>query len=105
MRKLKESAVQQNSHLPLLTSKQVKGYVPDARHTRIATNKHPTGVYQFIEVKVIHIGCIQYGRPKVRDNHEEAAAVQYFQGHVIKQPYIMQMKRKDGVHVGTVDGR
>jgi hypothetical protein len=38
MHKLKESAVQQTAHLPLLTSRHLKGYVPDERHTGIATN-------------------------------------------------------------------
>ncbi len=79
MRKLKESAVQQTAHLPLLTSEHLKEYVPDERHTGIATNRHPIGVDQFIEVKVIHIICVQYGRPDVRDNHKWAAAVQYYQ--------------------------
>jgi hypothetical protein len=100
MGKLEESAIHQNSHLPILTSKQLKGYVPNARHTGIATNKHPTGVDQFIEVKVIHNGCVQYGGPQVQNNHEGAAVVQYFQGHV-RQQYISQMKRKDGVHFGA----
>ena len=59
MRKLKESKVQKTAHLPLLASTQLKGYVPDGRHTGIATNKHPIGVDMFIEVnKVIHNGCV-----------------------------------------------
>ncbi len=44
MRKLKESAVQQDSHWPLLTSKQLKRYVPNGRRTCIATRKYPTRV-------------------------------------------------------------
>jgi hypothetical protein len=99
IRKLKESVVQQSSHVPLLMSKQLKGYVPHARHTGIATNKYRTGVDQLIEVKVIHNGCVQYGRPEVRDSQDGAAAVQYFQRQVRKQ-YITQMKRKGGVHFG-----
>jgi hypothetical protein len=83
MRKLKESAIQQTAHLPLLTGKHLKGYVPDGRHTGIATNMHPIGVDQFIGVKVIHNGCVQHGRPDVRNNHKRAAAVQYYQGRVI----------------------
>ena len=100
MRKLKESAVQQAAHLPLLTNMHLKGYVPDGRHTWIATNKHPIGVDQFIEVKAIRIGSVQYGRPDARDNHKGAVAVQYYQGQV-KPKYIAQMKRKDNVHFGT----
>jgi hypothetical protein len=50
MRKLEESVVQQTAHLSHLTSKHLKGYVPDERQTGIATNKHPIGVDQFIEV-------------------------------------------------------
>ena len=78
MRKLKESVVQHDSHLPLLTNKQLKGYVLDGRHTGIATNNHPTWVDQLVEVKVIHSGCVQYGRPEVRDNHKGGAALKYF---------------------------
>jgi len=77
----------------------LKGYVQDGRQTGFATNKHPSGIDQFIEVKVIHSVCVQYGRPDVRDNHKRAA-VQYFQGHVRAQ-YIAQMNRKDNVHFGT----
>ena len=81
MCKLKKSTVQQDSHLPIFSSKQLKVYVLGGRHTGTATNKHPTGLDQFVEVKVIHSGCVQYGRPEVRDNHKGAAAVQYFQSH------------------------
>ena len=77
MRKLKESAFPQTAHLPLLTNMHLKGYVPDGRHTGIATNKHPIGIDQFIEVKAIHGEYVQYERPDVRDNHKGTAAVQY----------------------------
>ena len=33
----------------------------------------------FIEVKDIHNGCVQYGRPYVQNNSKGAAATQYFQ--------------------------
>ena len=101
MRKLKDSAALHDSHLPLLTSRQLRRYVPDGRHDGIATNKHPTGVYQFVEIKVNHSGCVQYGRPEVRDNHNKGgAAVQYFQSHVGQQ-HITQLKRKNGINFGT----
>jgi len=74
--------------------------VPNGLHTGIATSKHPTGVDQFIEVKVIHSGCVQYGRTKVRDNHKGTAALQYFHSQVRHQ-YISHLKRKDRVHFGT----
>jgi hypothetical protein len=60
MRKLMESLVQQTAHLPFLTGKHLNGYVPNGRHTGIATNKHPIGIDHFIDVKVIHNGCVQY---------------------------------------------
>jgi len=72
---------------------------PDGRHTGIAKNKHPSGIDRFIEVNVIHSGCVQYGQPDVRDNHKGATAVQYYQGQITPQ-YIAQMKRKDNVHFG-----
>jgi hypothetical protein len=77
MRKLKENAVKQTAHLPLLTNKHLKGYVLDGRHTEIASNTHPIGVDQFIKVKVIHNGCVQYWLPDARDNHKGVAAVEY----------------------------
>jgi len=86
--------------MPLLTSKQHKGYVPNGRYVGIATSKHPTGVDQCIEVKVIHNRCVKYGRPEVRDNHKEIAAVQYFQSQA-RQQYVPHMKRKDTVHFGS----
>jgi hypothetical protein len=43
--------------MPLL-NKHLKGYVPDGRKTRIANSKHPAGVDQFTEVKVIHGGTV-----------------------------------------------
>ena len=100
MRKLKESVCQHDSHLPLLTSKQLKGYTPDGRHIGIDSNKHPTRVDQFIEVKVIHNGCVHYGRPDVLDNPKEAAASHYYQNQVRSQ-YSNRLKRKNTAHCVT----
>ncbi len=53
LRKLKESAITPDDYVALL-NKHLKGYVPDWRQTRIACGKHPAGVDQFTEVKIIH---------------------------------------------------
>ena len=57
MRKLNESAIILDNIMSLL-SKHLKGYVPDGRHTGIASSKHPVGVDQLTEVKVIHSGAV-----------------------------------------------
>ena len=62
LRMLRESAITLHDYVPLL-SKHLKGYVPGGRHTRIECGKHPAEVDQFTEVKVMHIGTIQYKRP------------------------------------------
>jgi len=72
--KLQESEITPDESLPLL-SKHLKGYVPDGRHTGIACGKHPAGVDQFTEGKIIHSITIQYNRPNVRNNHGGSAEV------------------------------
>jgi len=57
LRKLNESAIIPNNSMPLL-NKHLKGYVPDGRRTGIASIKHPAGVDQLTEVKVIHNGTV-----------------------------------------------
>ncbi len=79
LRKLRETAINPGQNVPLL-SKNLKGYVPNGRQTRIANIKYPAGVNQFTTVKVIHSGAVQYGRTDVRDNFEGAAAANKFQG-------------------------
>ncbi len=61
LRKLRETAINPGQNVPLL-NRNLKGYVPDGRQTRIANNKYPAGVNQFTEVKVIHSGTVQYSR-------------------------------------------
>ena len=77
LRRLKETAINPEQYVPLL-SRNLKGYVPDGQHTRIACGKYPAGVNKFTEVKVIHSGAVQYRRPKVRDYQQGAAAVNTF---------------------------
>ena len=81
IRRLRQSAVQPTNQVPLL-NKQLKGYVPDGMQTRIASVRHPAGVDQFTEVKVIHIGSVQYNKVDVRDDLAEAAAVNMFQSPI-----------------------
>ncbi len=57
IRRLSESAIIPDNNMPLL-GKHLKGYVPDGRHTGIPSSKHPAGVDQFMEVKVIHSGKV-----------------------------------------------
>ena len=54
---LQEKAITPDESVPLL-NKHLKGYVPDGRQIGIACGKHPAGVDQFTEVKVIHSGTI-----------------------------------------------
>ena len=79
--KLRETAINLAQFLPLL-SKNLKGYVPDGHQTWIACGKYPAGVNQFTEVKVIHNGAVHYRRPEVKDDQQEAVAVNSFQRQV-----------------------
>ncbi len=74
LRKLRETAINPTQYVPLL-SKNLKEYVPDGHQTGIACGKHPAGVNQFTEVKVIHSGRGQYRRLEVRDDQQGAPAV------------------------------
>ena len=100
--RLQESAIKPNNAMPLL-GKQLKGYVPDGRQTRIATSKRPAGIDQFTEVKVIHSGSVQYRRPKVKDNPRGSAVVNKFQGQV-GQTYLVNLHQKDKDHFATAEG-
>ncbi len=64
LRRVQENTHTQDEFVPLLI-KHLKRYVPDGRQTGIACGKHPAGVDQFTEVKIIHIGTIEYKRPNV----------------------------------------
>ena len=68
----------------------------------IACNKFLGGIDQFTDVKVIHNGTIQYKRPDVRDDQQGSAAVDKFQGQV-RRKYLVNLKRKDSVHFGTLE--
>ena len=85
--------------VPIL-NKHLKGYVPDGRQLGIACNKFPSGIYQFMEVKVIHNSIVHYMRPDVRDNQQGSAVVNKLQGWV-RRSYLVNLKRKDSVHFGT----
>ena len=69
----------------------------------MASSKHPTGVDQFTEVKVIYRGTVQYRRPDVRDNPSGSTAVQKFKG-LIRKTYLVSMHKKDGEHFATTEG-
>ena len=77
IRKLQGMAISPQTTVPIL-SKYLKGYVPDGRQMGNACNKFPGGIDQLTEVKVIHIGTVQYMRMDVRDNHSRAVAVYKF---------------------------
>ncbi len=62
LRKLKETAINPARFVPL-RSRSPKGYVPDGHQKGVACGKYPAGVNQFTQVKVIHIGAVQYRRP------------------------------------------
>ena len=83
LRRLQKSEITPNDSVSFL-NKHLKGYVPDGRHAGIACGKHPAGVDQFTEVKLIHSGTIQYKRPDVKDKPGGSAAVNKFQGQVKK---------------------
>ncbi len=59
LRKVREMAINPVETVPLL-SKNLRGYVPDGHQTGIANSKYPAGVNQFIEIKIIHSGAVQY---------------------------------------------
>jgi hypothetical protein len=101
LRKLKETAINPGQNVPLL-SKNLRGYVPDGRQTRIANGKYLAGVNQFTEVKVIHNGTVQYNTTDVIDNPEGAVTANKFQGQVGGN-YISNPKDKDREHFGTPD--
>jgi hypothetical protein len=81
IRMLRQSTIQPNNAVPLL-SKQLKGYVPDGRQTRIASARHLAGMDQFTEVKVIHNGVVQYNMVDIVDDPLGAATVNKFQSQV-----------------------
>ena len=103
MRRLGESAIIPDNNMPLL-SKHLKGYVPDGRQTRVASSKHPAGIDQSTEVKVIHSGAVQYKRPDDRDNPSRSAAVHKFQGQV-RKTYLVNLHKKDMEHFATAEGK
>ena len=72
--KLRGMAVTPNESVPIL-NKHLKGYIPDGRQLGIASNEFPGGIDQFTEVKVIHIGTVQYMRPGDRDNQRGSTTV------------------------------
>ena len=58
---------------------------------------------QFTEVKIIHIGTIQYKRLDVRNNLGGLAAVNKFKGQV-KRTYLVNLHKKDMSNFGTAEG-
>ena len=79
--------------------------VLDRRQTAPASSRHPEGVDQFTEVKIIHSGAAgAYQHADVRDNHHGGAAVQLRQRN-LRQDYIKELHKKDKKHFNTPDGQ
>jgi len=102
IKKLQGTAISTNFTLPIL-SKHLKCYVPYGRQLGIASNKFPAGIDQFAEVEIIHNGTIQCRRPNVRDKPQGSAAVDKFQGQD-RRTYLANLRRKEQIHFGTVEG-
>jgi hypothetical protein len=102
LHRLHETSITPDDFVPLL-GKHLKGYVPDGRQTGIACGKHPAGMDQFTEVKIIHSGSIQYKRPDVIYNPGGSATVNKFQGQV-KRTYLVILHKKGMTHFGTAKG-
>ena len=61
----------------------------------------PVPLSQFTEVKVIHNGTVQLMRLDGRDDQQGSAVVNRFQSQHVRGSYMVKLKRKDSVHLGT----